>query len=435
VENASLLPWLTGTAFLHSVMMQEKRGMLKVWNVWLIFTTFLLSIFGTFLTRSGVVSSVHAFAQSSIGAWFVSFLALAFATCMFFFVKNKSHLRSEHKLESLVSRESSFLFNNLVLLVACFTVLWGTLFPVLSEWVQGFRVTVGPPFFNRVNIPVAMLLLVLTAVGPLLAWRKTSLESIWRNFLWPSVGALTVAIALIASGMRPWQEQAYFYSLVALTLSALVAFTILSEFYRGARVIGRHTGKGLLASAVQLTRRNTRRYGGYIVHFGVVVIMVGFSGAAFNLDKEQEMPRGSEMRIGAYRLICDSFTEDDNANAHSQWAIIKVMKGDRQIATMYPEQRFFKASGQPATIVANRSTLKEDLYLVYAGRNQDTGAPIIRAHVNPLVMWIWIGVHLVLFGTIIALVPNVQAVKAPVPARVRARAPSLKDGETVGAGD
>ena len=187
VENASLLPWLTMTAFLHSVMMQEKRGMMKMWNMWLIFTTFLLAIFGTFLTRSGVVSSVHAFAQSGIGTWFVWFLALSFATCVFFFVRNRETLKSEHRLESLVSRESSFLFNNLVLLVACFAVLWGTLFPVLSEWVTGSKVTVGPPFFNRVNVPIGLFLVFLTGVGPLLAWRKTSLDSLKRNFLWPTV--------------------------------------------------------------------------------------------------------------------------------------------------------------------------------------------------------------------------------------------------------
>src|SRR3982075_4018718 len=197
VENASLMPWLTGTAFLHSVMMQEKRGMLKVWNMWLIFSTFMLSIFGTFLTRSGVVSSVHAFAQSSIGNWFVAFLAIIFATCLFFYLKNRSHLRSEHKLESLISRESSFLFNNLLLLVACFTVLWGTLFPILSEWIQNHKITVGPPFFNRVMIPVALLLLLLTALGPLLAWRRPSFESLKRNFLWPVVGAVTTGVLLI----------------------------------------------------------------------------------------------------------------------------------------------------------------------------------------------------------------------------------------------
>jgi cytochrome c-type biogenesis protein CcmF len=415
-------------------MMQEKRGMLKVWNVWLIFTTFLLSIFGTFLTRSGVVSSVHAFAQSSIGTWFVSFLALTFAACMFFFLRNKDHLRSEHRLESLVSRESSFLFNNLVLLVAAFTVLWGTLFPVLSEWVQGTKVTVGPPFFNRVNIPVAMLLLLLTAVGPLLAWRKTSFESLRRNFLWPAIGALGVAIGLIAGGMRPWQEQSYFYSLMAITLASLVTFTVFSEFLRGARVIRRHTGQNLLASAVQLTRRNTRRYGGYIVHFGVVVVMIGFAGSAFNQDKEQEMPRGAQMNIGSYQLVCDSFTQDDNPNYSSEWAILNVYRGGRLIDTMYPEQRFYKASNQPQTMVANRSTLKEDLYLVYAGRNQDTGAPIIKAHVNPLVMWVWLGVLLMAAGTVIALVPNMQATRLTAPSRVRA-ATASRQGESVEAGD
>src|SRR5277367_3616273 len=233
VENASLMPWLTGTAFLHSVMMQEKRGMLKTWNMWLIFCTFMLSIFGTMLTRSGLVSSVHAFAQSSIGDWFVAFLAIIFVVCLLLYVKNHQHLRSEHKLESLISRESSFLFNNLLFLVACFTVLWGTLFPKISEWVQGTKVTVGAPFFNRVNIPVALLLLLLTGVGPLLAWRRTSFESLKRNFALPAAGALVTGVVLVAFGMKPWQDQSYFYSLMAIMLSAMVALTVASEFVRG----------------------------------------------------------------------------------------------------------------------------------------------------------------------------------------------------------
>ncbi len=243
VENASLLPWLTMTAFLHSVMMQEKRGMMKMWNMWLIFTTFLLAIFGTFLTRSGVVSSVHAFAQSSIGTWFVWFLAISFATCVFFFVRNRETLKSEHRLESLVSRESSFLFNNLVLLVSCFAVLWGTLFPVLSEWVTGSKVTVGPPFFNRVNVPIGIFLVLLTGVGPLLAWRQTSLDRVKRNFIWPTALALLTAVALIIGGMKPWEDSAYFYSLVAISLSVMVAATVFGEFWRGGRVIARQTGE------------------------------------------------------------------------------------------------------------------------------------------------------------------------------------------------
>ena len=427
VENASLMPWLTGTAFLHSVMMQEKRGMLKTWNMWLIFSTFMLSIFGTFLTRSGVVSSVHAFAQSSIGDWFVAFLAIIFATCLIFYVKNRSHLRTEHKLESLISRESSFLFNNLLLLVACFTVLWGTLFPVLSEWVQGTKVTVGPPFFNRVNVPVALLLLLLTAVGPLLAWRRTSVESLKRNFLWPAIGALATGVLLVALGMRPWTDVSYFYSLMTIMLSVLVALTVISEFVRGGRVIGRHTGQNLFSSMVQLAHRNTRRYGGYIVHFGVIVIMIGFAGSVFNQDKEQEMGFGDKMTIGPYTLVCQSYTQDDNPNYGSEWAVMNVFKGGKQIATLNPERRFYKASQQTSTMVANRSTPQEDLYVVYEGQNLDTGKPIIKVHLNPLVMWIWIGVWIIIAGTVVALIPNAAPVRVPAPARMRA--------EPVGAGD
>ncbi len=436
VENASFMPWLTGTAFLHSVMMQEKRGMLKVWNVWLIFSTFMLAIFGTFLTRSGVVSSVHAFAQSSIGTWFVSFLALTFAVCLYWFLKNREHLRSEHRLESLVSRESSFLFNNLILLVACFTVLWGTLFPVLSEWVQGTKVTVGPPFFNRVNIPVAMLLLVLTAVGPLLAWRKTSLESLKRNFRIPVLVGLGVGALLVAIGyVKPWTEQSAFYSLMTITLSVMVATTVISEFVRGGRVIGRHTGQNLVASMVQLTRRNTRRYGGYIVHFGVIVVMIGFAGAAFNQDTERELTNGQSMGIGPYTLTMRSNTQDDNPNYSSEWAIVDVSKNGKPLTTMYPERRFYKATQQPQSMVALHTTLKEDLYLVYSGINQDTGNPIIKAHLNPLVLWIWIGVHIMIIGTIVALIPNMAAARVPVRSAVRsAELVSGKPGQPVGVG-
>ncbi len=436
VENASLMPWLTGTAFLHSVMMQEKRGMLKVWNVWLIFSTFMLAIFGTFLTRSGVVSSVHAFAQSSIGTWFVSFLALTMAVCLYWFLKNRDHLRSENRLESLVSRESSFLFNNLLLLVACFTVLWGTLFPVLSEWVQGTKVTVGPPFFNRVNIPVALLLLLLTGVGPLLAWRKTSMESLKRNFRIPVLTGLAVGALLVAIGyVKPWTEQSEFYSLMTIVLSVIVATTVISEFVRGGRVIGRHTGQNLLASMVQLTRRNTRRYGGYIVHFGVIVIMIGFAGSAFNQDIERELTNGQSMSIGPYTLTMRSNTQDDNANYSSEWAIVDVSKNGKPLTTMYPERRFFKASQQPQSMVALHTTLKEDLYLVYSGINQDTGNPIIKAHLNPLVLWIWIGVHILIIGTIVALIPNMAAARVAVRAPVRAaELVSGKPGQPVGVG-
>ena len=424
VENASLMPWLTGTAFLHSVMMQEKLGMLKTWNIWLVFATFWLAILGTFLTRSGIISSVHAFAQSSIGDWFAWFLAISFIVFVVFFLKNKSQLSSEHKLESMVSRESSFLFNNLLFVLLCFTVLWGTWFPKISELAQGNKVTVGAPFYNRVAKPVALLLLILTAVGPLLAWRKTSLESLRRNFMWPANGAVAVALFLMITpqswgspfGLRPWQDISYFYSLMAVALSVLVALTVASEFFRGGRVISKHTGQNMFASMVQLIHRNTRRYGGYIVHFGVVVVVIGFAGAAFNQDKEQEMGYGDKMSIGPYTLVCRSYTDDDAANYASEWAVLDVFKGGKQIATMTPERRFYKASRQTSTMPDIRSTLDEDLYLVFEGLNPDNGHPILKAHLNALVMWIWIGVWIMLIGTVLALIPNAGA-----PARVAAR--------------
>jgi len=403
--------------------------------MWLIFTTFLLAIFGTFLTRSGVVSSVHAFAQSGIGIWFVWFLSLALATCVYVFVRNRETLRSEHRLESLVSRESSFLFNNLVLLVSCFAVLWGTLFPVLSEWVTGTKVTVGPPFFNRVNVPIAMFLLALTGIGPLLAWRKTSLDSLRRNFLWPTALAVLAAIALVLGGIRPWRDVGYFYSLMTVALSVFVGATVIGEFWRGGRVIARQQGTSTLNGIVVITRRNTRRYGGYLVHFGVILIMIGFAGLPFNQDKEQEMGFGDQMQIGGYRLVCQSYTQDDKPNYGSEWAVIDVYKNGRKIDTMFPERRFYKASEQTATMVANRSRLNEDLYLVYTGRNQDTGKPIIKAHVNPLVMWIWIGVQVVLIGTLLALVPNMKPVPPAVKEKEREAAEAVRGGAVGVGGD
>src|SRR6195256_1811077 len=384
VENASLMPWLTGTAFLHSVMMQEKRGMLKTWNVWLIFSTFGLSIFGTFLTRTGLVSSVHAFAQSTIGEWFGWFLILSLAVFTFFFVRNKSHLKSEHRLEALVSRESSFLFNNLLLLVACFTILWGTWYPKLSELFQGHTITVRAPYYNVVIVPTALLLLLLTAVGPLLAWRKTSLESLKRNFLFPFIGAIVVGIVMVIFGVHPWEDSSYFYATMAAVLSMLVIFTVVSEFIRGGRVIAGKSQMNLPAAMVHLWHRNTRRYGGYVVHFGVALVAIGILGTPFNKEVEKEMGFGDKIDIGPYTLVCQSYTQEDTPNYGSEWAIMNVFRGGKQVTTMYPERRFYKSSGQPQTLPRIYPSFKEDfllvtdLYLVYEGINETTGRPIIK---------------------------------------------------------
>jgi cytochrome c-type biogenesis protein CcmF len=408
VENASLMPWLGGTAFLHSVMMQEKRGMMKRWNVWLIFVTFMLSILGTLLTRSGLVSSVHAFAQSSIGTWFVVFLAIVALVCLFTFWLQNDHLKTENHLESYVSRESSFLFNNLVLLTACFVVLWGTLFPKLSEFYDGSKITMGPPYFNRVMVPIGLALLFLTGVGPLLAWRSTSLRAIRRNFVLPCIAVIVTALVLMAFGVRPWHDDSAaggIYALVCIALSAGVITAITAEFLRGTAVIRTQTGKNLFASAILLTHRNTRRYGGYIIHYGIVLLFIGLAGSAFNQSEEQEMGFGDSIQVSGYKIVCQSFSQDSNAEYDTDYALLDVFHNGKKITQLSPERRFYNASQQPLTVVAIHSTLAADLYVVYEGRNPDTGKPIVKMFVNPLVNWIWIGVAIVIFGTFIALIP------------------------------
>jgi cytochrome c-type biogenesis protein CcmF len=410
VENASVLPWLTGTAFLHSVIMQEKKGMMKSWNVWLIFTTFLLTLLGTTLTRGGLVSSVHAFSESPIATWFLVFMGIVLAVCIFTFILQRSHLKSEQQVESLVSRESSFLFNNLVLLAACFVILWGTLFPILSEYIVGNKVTVGAPWYNAVAVPIGIFLLFLTGVGPLLPWRSTSLRSIRRNFVLP-VAALWVTVAVcLAVGVRPWKngvfDQGSFYALVTFALSTAVLMAIGAEFVRGAGVIVKQSGRNFLVSMALLIRRNTRRYGGYFVHIGVVIVLIGFAGAAFNRSVESEMALHDRIAVGPYSIECAGFTQDSNANYDSEYALLNVYEGSRKLFQMTPEKRVYLVSQQPETMVAIHSVPGWDLYVVYEGTNPDTGQPIIKAFLNPLVGWIWAGLMLMVLGTLVALIPS-----------------------------
>jgi cytochrome c-type biogenesis protein CcmF len=409
VENASLLPWLTGTAFLHSVMMQEKRGMMKVWNVWLVFCTFLLCMLGTFLTRSGVVSSVHAFAQSNIGPWFVAFMGITLAVCLGAYLKNRDYLASENQLDSVISRESSFLFNNLLFLVACVAVLSGTLFPVFSEWFTGNRISVGAPYFNRVNIPVGLLILFLTGVGPLLAWRKTSRESLKRNFGGPVLTGLLAGVVGFVLGFRA------FYALASLILCVFVAATILLEFYRGAKVIRARSGASFAACAIDLTMRNTRRYGGYIVHMGMVFVFIGLAGTAFNRDVQKSMQVGDSMRIGPYTLVLQATDSKPEKNYTAQRMMVEVLRGNKPMMMLFPEKRNFITNKENGTMVAIYSTLKEDLYVVFAGIDPDTQVPVIHAYLNPLVKWIWFGGVTVVFGTLIALLPNRRSVLVLAP--------------------
>ena len=400
VENASLLPWLSGTAFLHSVMMQEKKGMMKVWNMVLISTTFFLCILGTFMTRSGFVESVHAFAKSDIGKYFAGFLAVGVAATIYLILDRLSYLKSESQLESVVSRESSFLFNNLILLASCFAVLWGTLFPTLSETFSGTRVSLDGNWYNRLMVPIGLFLLLLTGLGPLFAWRRTSLESLRRNFQWPGIAAVVLAGALIAAGMRN------FYALISFGFCLFVALTVIMEFYKGARSIAAKNQFNLAHALVELTHRNTRRYGGYLVHMGIVLMFIGFTGHAFNQNEVKELNKGDTMRIGAYTLKMTDLKQDENPNYQWNRAIIDVYKNGSFLGTLEPEKRFYKASRQGTSEIGIRERPNEDLYLNFGGMSDDNQRAVIQAYVFPLVSWIWIGGLVLIGGTLICLVPS-----------------------------
>jgi len=401
VENASLLPWITATAFLHSVMMQEKKGMMKVWNMVLVSGTFFLCIFGTFLTRSGVVSSVHAFAQSPIGKYFVYFLAIGIAATVALILDRVKYLKSEARLESVVSRESSFMFNNLILLASCFAVLWGTLFPVISEAVTGEKISVDAPFFNRINVPIGLGLLLLTGVGPLIAWRRSSVESLRRAFFWPSIAALVLMVVLAVFGVYEHP-----YALVSFGLCMFVTATIFGEFWKGASAISSKSGVGLIPAAVELTHRNTRRYGGYLVHMGIVFMFIGYTGAAFNQDTTKEVAPGGSFQLGHYNLRIVSMEHGENGNYTWQKLLIDASRGSTSLGTLEPERRFYKASQQPTSEVSIRRRLNEDLYLNFAGVSTDNQRAVVQAYVFPLVSWIWIGFWVLAMGTLVCLVPS-----------------------------
>jgi cytochrome c-type biogenesis protein CcmF len=393
-----LLPWITATAFLHSVMMQEKKGMMKVWNAVLVSSTFFLCIFGTFLTRSGVVSSVHAFAQSPIGKYFITFLAIGIAATIYLILDRLDYLKSEAHLESVVSRESSFLFNNLILLASCFAVLWGTMFPVLSEKFSTEKISLDAVWFNRLMVPIGLFLLFLTGVGPLFAWRRTSMESLRKNFQWPGVGMLVVVAALYAAGMR------YPYSIISLGLCFFVTATIVMEFFRGSRAISEKTSVGLLPAMIELTHRNTRRYGGYLVHMGMVLMFIGWSGHPFNQTAIGEVNKGDTMRVGAYTLKVADLTQGETPDYQWDTAILEVSKNGNSLGTLEPTRRFYKIAQQGTAEVALRTRLNEDLYINYAARVGDKAT--LQAYVFPLVTWIWVGVVVLIGGTFVCLIPS-----------------------------
>jgi cytochrome c-type biogenesis protein CcmF len=399
VENASLMPWLAATAYIHSVMIQEKRDMMKFWNHFLVSLSFGLAMLGTFITRSGIVSSVHSFAQSPIGTYFLGFIILIVVGTGFMFWFRRRELRTESRLDSYLSRESSFLLNNLILLGACFAVLWGTLFPILSEALRGVRVAVGPPWFNQVNVPIGLILLALTGIGPLIAWRRASGKNLRRMFAAPVALALLGALVFLALGMF------HGYAVTSFSLSIFVVAGIFQEFWRGIRARRRQFQESAWLALRRLVSKNRRRYGGYIVHLGMVSVFVGITGAAFNVEREATLKPEETVEIGDYTLRYEGVETGRDANHEWANARFSVYKGTRYLTDMIPAKHFYLASQQPTTEVAIHTTLLEDLYIAIASVQAD-GAISLKVYLNPLVQWLWIGGLIFALGTLIIMWPD-----------------------------
>ncbi len=418
VENAALMPWLTGTAFLHSVMIQEKRGMFKVWNMVLIIMTYSLVIFGTFLTRSGVISSVHTFAQSGIGPLFLAFIGAMFISSVLLLFDRLDTLKSENELDSMFSRESIFLLQNLFFLAIFFVTFWGTIFPVVSELVAKQKAIVGPPFFNQVNGPLFAALVVLMGIAPLMPWRRASRQKLARLLLWPAVVGVIVTGGLFALGLRdlaifPGTEARVLPVSLFYGIAAFTAAVTLLEFWRGMRARHRSAGEGYLFALRTLMGRNRRRYGGYLIHFGVIMMALGVIGTNFfQVETQRNLAVGESFSItspftGEYTLTYQGLrTLPAPEDVSRTGATLSVSRNGREIGVLHPTHDFFIPQQQPMTIPSMRNSLVEDLYVIVAGWEDGGATATFKAYVNPLVNWLWLGGLVFVLGTAVAAWPD-----------------------------
>ena len=403
VENAMLMPWLTGTAFLHSVMIQEKRGMLKVWNMVLIILTYALVIIGTFITRTGIVSSVHAFAKSGMGPAFFVFIGLTFLGSMGLLFRRLDTLKAEHDLEGLISRESAFLLQNLLFLGIAFAVFWGTIFPMISELVTGTRITVGPPFFKQVTGPLFAALIILQGLAPYFAWRKQSLAKLGRTLLGPFLASL------ILSAVWGYFHREHPASFVGLWLVTFVALTVTLEFWIGVRARMRTRSEQPGEALWRLFGRDRRRYGGYLVHMGVLMIALGFIGDAYFKEETQgTLAIGEQLAVGNYALRFDGLTQDEGSDGREVFeASISIFKDGALLKELKPRRDFFLVQQQPVTVPGVYSTLGGDLYVLLVGWEEiGLSASTFKVYLNPLVNRTWLGGMVLVLGTLIAAWPT-----------------------------
>jgi len=410
VENVALMPWLLGTAFIHSIQMQERRGMLKAWNVALIMVAFFLSIFGTFVVRSGILASVHAFALSAIGPYFLTFLGLAIVGSLGLFFWRLPQLRSDNQLDSLLSRESSFLINNLLFLGITFAIFWGTIYPLVAEAVADQKVSVGPPYFKQVAGPLFGALILLMGIGPLMPWRRASRDHLAESFKLPIIGTVVGLLVLFVLGVRDP------FAVLGFGLCLFVAGTIVQEFARGSMARHRATGENYVAALGNLVRRNNRRYGGYLVHVGMLLIGAGVIGSqVYQQETQANLAPGQSVSLGSYTIVANGIQTTNPPGVRVVDGLLSVNGQD-----LRPEKQFFdNFPQQPSTKVGLRSTPFEDLYVVLGGWTGDgpTATISLAVFINPLVSWIWSGGVLLLLGTVVSLWP------APIPSRRRATVP------------
>jgi cytochrome c-type biogenesis protein CcmF len=414
VENASLIPWLTCTAFLHSVMIEERKKMLRAWNLSLIIMSFLLAILGTFITRSGVISSVHSFTKSNIGPVFAAFLGICAIVSVGLLLYRMPALASEHRLDSFVSRESTFLFNNLLLVGAAFAVLWGTLFPILSEAVRGVKITVGPPFFNEIMIPITFGLLTLAAICPIIAWRRATPRRLLRKIQIPFWSMVGCAVTLIAAGMRDP------YAITSFSLCTFVISTTIMEFYWGTRARRKATGESAGKALMSLVDRNKRRYGGFVVHIGVMLIIIGITGSSvFKQEATAVIARGESFSLGRYTVQFEDMLSEDTPNYEFFGARLAIFENGQPAGYLVPGQNFYKVGQDPSTEVDILHTLRDDLYLILIGFDPQAGRATLKAYLNPLINWIWIGGGVLIFGSWFAMLPDLRDRRRGAESRLR----------------
>lgn len=399
VENAAIMPWFTASAFLHSVMIQEKRGMLKFWNMNLVVLSFCLTILGTFLTRSGVVQSVHSFARSEIGYYFVAFLIFTILVSGFLIWKRKEELRSTNIFESFISKESAFVVNNIVLVGIAFIILWCTLFPTASEVIIGTRIIVGPPFFNTMLAPLGLVLLVLTGIGPMIAWKKASEDNLKRSFTWP------VIIGLVSAGVGFLLQINHWYVLCTLFGAGFVVSTLVMEFYSGILARRLQFKESIVQAALSTVLKNNRKYGGYIVHFGLVLIFLGIAGSTYKRIYEFDLKPGEAKEFETYTIQFKDFKENETPNQIETYAVLDLYSGADFLATVKPARFFYKAQEQPSTEVDIHSRLKEDVYFTLGSIDPQTGLTRIHVTLNPMISFLWLGGLILVFGGLISMLP------------------------------